>query len=125
MYHVSYVSQAAPKSKAHIDPEKISHHIHRIGHHFPNEVVDLACDWLGYTTRNGVYEKNVDIATNSRIAKALEKHRRNPKPGDASNSEQETKAQVTAAIRDLFPKIPGEDLKAIVKHAFREVPESK
>lgn len=118
---LSHVFQAAPKSKAHVDPDKISHHVHRIGHHFPNEVVDQACNWLGYTGRNGTFEKNFDLAQTSRIAQALEKHKKNSGQGDAANSEQETKEQIQAAMRDLFPRIPNKDMKAIVKHAFRQV----
>jgi hypothetical protein len=40
--------QAKPKNKMHTDPEKLSHHVHRVGHHFPLEIVNLACSKFGY-----------------------------------------------------------------------------
>jgi hypothetical protein len=36
-------------------------------------------------------------------------------------TEKETKDQIRSAILEVFPKIPGKDLEAIVGHAFEEV----
>lgn len=106
--------QAAPKNKAHANPEKISHHTHRIGYHFPNNVVDKACDWLGYGIRGGQYTKTFDALSTRRLATRLGLDARD------TNAEQSS-GQIRAAIKDLFPLIPETDLEAIVKHAFREV----
>ena len=114
--------KAKPKNKAHVNPEKIAHHVHRIGHHFPNEVVDQACDWLGYSYRGGTYQKNLDDIATSRLARSLATHGSRMGLHGRPGTVQETSQQIRAAIRDLFPKIPDEDLEAIVKHAFREVP---
>ncbi|KAF1814184.1 hypothetical protein P152DRAFT_471969 [Eremomyces bilateralis CBS 781.70] len=103
-----HVVSVAPKNRAHNNPEKIAHHVHRIGHHFPNDIVDLACEWEGYTIHHGQFRKNKDTVDTSRLAKSLQSH-----------SSKETSEQVRLAIRDLFPKIPKKDLDNIIKHAFR------
>lgn len=117
---VAHIVSAKPKNKAHVNPEKIAHHVHRIGHHFPNEVVDQACDWLGYSYRGGTYQKNLDGIATSRLARSLATHGSRMGLHGRPGTVQETSQQIRAAIRDLFPKIPDEDLEAIVKHAFRE-----
>lgn len=109
--HPLITVKAAPKSKAQNDPEKLSHHIHRIGYHFPSAVVDQACDWLGYNSRNGrLYRQLPKDLEDTRLARRLAVH-----------SRHETNDQIKAAVRDLFPQIPDADLEAIVKHAFRQV----
>ncbi|OCL06017.1 hypothetical protein AOQ84DRAFT_297813 [Glonium stellatum] len=117
---VAHIVSAKPKNKAHVNPEKIAHHVHRIGHHFPNEVVDQACDWLGYSYRGGTYQKNLDSLSTSRLARSLATHGTRMGLHDRPGTVHETSQQIRAAIRDLFPKIPDKDLEAIVKHAFRE-----
>ncbi|OCK77401.1 hypothetical protein K432DRAFT_304300 [Lepidopterella palustris CBS 459.81] len=117
---IAHIVSAKPKNRVHVNPEKIGHHVHRIGHHFPNEVVDQACDWLGYSFRNGTYQKNLDTLATSRLARSLATHGGRMGLHDRPGTVQETREQIRAAIRDLFPKIPDGDLEAIVKHAFRE-----
>ena len=102
-----------------MDPAKVSHYIHRVGYHFRNEVIDQACKELGYTFFQGAFVKEADIQQKqeqSRIANALAKH------GIVLDdmSSRETDDQVRAAIKELFPKIPEEDLKEILRHAWEE-----
>ena len=116
--------QAKPRSKAFFDPEKISSHVHRIGHHFPLEIIDLACRKFNYRYSEG---------------RGLRRTRRSPVSGPAyvergiANYEQrqglhsrpvtdsEHKEHIRGAIREIFPKIPDADLTSIVNHAFEEV----
>ncbi|KAF2188199.1 hypothetical protein K469DRAFT_566988 [Zopfia rhizophila CBS 207.26] len=115
-----YIVSAKPKNKAHANPDKISHHVHRLGHHFPNKVIDEACDVLGYLFRGGTYEKSTRMLDSSRLARSLAVHGNRMRLHDRPVTDTETKEQIRAAIRDLFPKIPEDDLTSIVKHAFRE-----
>ncbi|KAF2754534.1 hypothetical protein EJ05DRAFT_504069 [Pseudovirgaria hyperparasitica] len=117
---VVHIVSATPKNKASTDPEKISHHLHRVGYHFPNAVVDQACDWLGYSIRGGQYRKDLDVLATSRLARSLAGHSKRLGLDQGKGSEDDTKTQVRSAIRDLFPKIPDKDLGEIVQHAFRK-----
>jgi len=109
-------------SKHAVDPEKVSHHIHRIGYHFRAEVVDQACAALKYTYYRGRYLKEEDLikqGEQSRLAQTLAKYHIRPDALSASTP-RETPQQVRAAIKELFPKIPDDDLESIVKHAWEE-----
>lgn len=122
LYRVLTMSKAAAKGQWHKNPESISHHIHRVGHHFPNKVVEQACDWYGYRHRNRRYiQDNASSPLGSSIAKRLDYQvRRMGLVGDDVTSVQRTK-QVEATVRELFPRIPDADLDAIVSRAFEEV----
>lgn len=104
-------------SKEARDPSKISHHIHRVGYHFRSDVVDDACQELGFTYHNNRFVKEKDLVTineRSVMARAMAKH------GIHLNNEtqRETDDQIRAAIKELFPRIPEEDLKEILRHAW-------
>ncbi|KAF2206707.1 hypothetical protein CERZMDRAFT_103102 [Cercospora zeae-maydis SCOH1-5] len=114
------VVNAKPVSKHAVDPEKVSHHIHRIGYHFRSDVVDDACQELGYVHVHGSFIKEADLAAqneNTRMARALARHGLS---WDVPTTGQETNENVRAAIKELFPRIPEEDLKAILEHAWEE-----
>lgn len=108
------------------DPEKVSYHIHRIGYHFKAEVVDDACEELGYTLHRGHFIKFDDLQqqyNNSAVAATLAKYGIDPKLVENSNNKnhkRESPEQVRAAIKELFPNIPDNDLNEIVKHAWEE-----
>lgn len=107
-------------SKHAIDPEKVSHHIHRVGYHFRSEVVEDACHELGYIHHNNQFVKEADLAAreeHTRMARAMAKYGLHL---DQSEQQQETDDQVRAAIKELFPRIPEADLQAILKHAWEE-----
>ncbi|KXT13616.1 hypothetical protein AC579_9763 [Pseudocercospora musae] len=113
------VVNAKPVSKHAHDPEKVSHHIHRIGYHFRSDVVEDACQQLAYLPNRGRFVKEADLADEnekSRMARAMAKH------GIIMDepAKQETDEQVRAAVKELFPRIPEEDLQAILHHAWAE-----
>lgn len=117
--HANQPLQAKPVSKHAVDPEKVSHHIHRIGYHFRSDVVDDACQELGYIYLNKRFVKEADLRMqneNSRLARSMAKH------GIVWDQSlpQENNEQVRTAIKELFPRIPEDDLKAILKHAWEE-----
>lgn len=101
------------------DPSKLSHHVHRIGYHFNSEVLEQAVADLNYTSYKGRFVKEEDLAKKrqeSLTAQILLKH--GIRMNEMSN--EESHEQVRAAIKELFPKIPVDDLEGIVKHAWEE-----
>ena len=106
-------------SKHAIDPEKVSHHIHRIGYHFDSGVVDNAREKLGYVYYRGKFIKE-DVMqaqrSKGRVKNIMAKYGLKPLENDA----RETPEQVSAFIKELFPRIPQEDLDLIVEHAWKE-----
>ncbi|KAL9065283.1 MAG: hypothetical protein Q9157_007521 [Trypethelium eluteriae] len=103
-----YVVSAAPQQRR---PEQVSHHIHRLGHHFQNEVLEIASSYLGYRQNGVLFWKNQDLNSSSRLATLLAR--------ESSHNLEETQ-QIKTAIRDLFPKIPENDLVSIAERAFQE-----
>lgn len=106
-------------SKHAIDPQKVSHHIHRIGYHFKSEIVDEASQQLGYVYYRGKFLKE-DVMqaqrSKGRIKNIMAKYGLNMHENDA----RETPEQVSAYIKELFPRIPQDDLEKIVQHAWEE-----
>ncbi|KAM3419288.1 hypothetical protein BST61_g5225 [Cercospora zeina] len=81
---------------------------------------DDACQELGYVHVHGSFIKEADLAAqneNTRMARALARHGLS---WDVPTTGQETNENVRAAIKELFPRIPEEDLKAILEHAWEE-----
>lgn len=110
-------SQATPVSKAAVDPDKVSHHIHRVGYHFRSEVVEEACYALGYVfTRKGFVKETQleEQREQSKMAQALAKF------GLHFDVEKETDLQVMAAVKELFPKMPEQDLTQVLRHAWEK-----
>jgi hypothetical protein len=96
--------------------------VHRIGHHFPRNVVEEACQDLGFIIHGDrIYEgrrRKVGNKMTHQLAQSMaafqEKKQRTGRPA----TENETKEQIGAAIRELFPKIPPGDMDAIIARAF-------
>ena len=103
-------------------PEKLSHHVHRIGYDFASEVVVEACQQLDYKqmleheTTNGVF---------------LSKHQRRQAEMISSTAARqglrfdimrglENEEYRRDVIRELYPKIPDEEVDTIIAHAWRE-----
>jgi hypothetical protein len=80
----------------------LSHQVHRIGHHVRETIVEEARASLGQS-----------------IERMLPATRGAPEP--IPESQEEYDAQVDAALRDLFPRIPNTDRQMIIEHAFRRV----
>uniref|UniRef100_A0A4E9DQQ6 DUF2293 domain-containing protein n=1 Tax=Gibberella zeae TaxID=5518 RepID=A0A4E9DQQ6_GIBZA len=96
------VSNAKDNSASNV----LSHQVHRIGHHVRETIVDEARASLGQS-----------------IEDMLPAARGAPEPIPASQAEYD--AQVDAALRDLFPRIPNTDRQMIIEHAFRRDPTNK
>ncbi|RMY75710.1 hypothetical protein D0862_13879 [Hortaea werneckii] len=112
--------QSKPTSKDAENPQKISHHIHRVGYHFRAEVVEDACEQLKYTVYDGKFMKESDLPARSQgLHSTLLKYGIDPAAvNQFDNSESPDK--VGAAIKELFPRIPDQDLNEIVHHAWEE-----
>ncbi|KAK5717897.1 hypothetical protein LTR15_008739 [Elasticomyces elasticus] len=128
-YDVSVVN-AAPISGNARNPHHVSHHIARIGYHFRSTVVDEACAQLGYVYYKQHFVKEADLAKQrdnvkgaTILAATLARYGIAPGldyPGGTGASQSETSEQITAAIKELFPKIPEADLNHIVHHAWEK-----
>ncbi|KAL6710227.1 hypothetical protein ACN47E_009173 [Coniothyrium glycines] len=116
-----HIVSAKPKNKMHADPEKLSHHVHRVGHHFPLEIIRLACSKFGYTYDdvNGLKKAKTSDRINW-IAQSMEEYGSRQALHGRPSNEKETKDYIQGAVREMFPKIPEADLAAIVNHAFEE-----
>ncbi|KAH7133331.1 hypothetical protein B0J13DRAFT_587607 [Dactylonectria estremocensis] len=83
-----------------VDSSHLAHQVHRIGHHIREIIVDEARATIGQI---------VDyVAPASGQA-----------PEPIPESQEEYDAQVDAAIRDLFPRVPNTDRQMIIEHSFR------
>ncbi|KAI9727477.1 MAG: hypothetical protein M1828_006419 [Chrysothrix sp. TS-e1954] len=119
-----YIVSDGPSNNAHKDPDKISHHIHRIGHHFPNDIVDKTCRIFGNRYRrpeprrpepDGRNGRNVRPST---LAARLDRHGERLGLRGNNVSLQDKSQQVSDTIKELFPEVPKEDLESIVSRAF-------
>lgn len=118
--------------------ERMSTEVHRVGYHFPSTTVDQACMSLGVTlTAQGRVLQSrfafiddqavVDHHQGRRLHKGLPKGKqrrrgRNASPSFNINLSQAViDTQAREAIKDLFPKIPPDDLHTIIGRAFQKV----
>ncbi|KAI9655348.1 MAG: hypothetical protein M1821_005495 [Bathelium mastoideum] len=92
-------------------PDQVSHHINRQGHHFQNKVLESACSYLGYQRNGSMFWKGGDVVSSIKFGASLAR---------TSKEGLQERKQVEIAIKDLFPKIPEDDLRAIIAHAFEE-----
>ena len=84
------------------DDKKLSIHLHRIGHHIRQTIVEQARVALGQ-------EEFSSDASNS------------GEPEPIPETQEEINAQADAALKDLFPRIPNFDRQSIIEHAFKKV----
>ena len=122
-----YPEQAAKEKHASV----LSHEVHRVGYHFPSAVVEKACTSLSVTLSSSgrVIYKQGAVSVYAPVPSKKKKSKKKKKKGsvlqqafpqiEASQAEIDTEA--TQAIRDLFPKIPEENLLAVVQLAFKKV----
>lgn len=118
-----HIVSAKPKNKIHADPEKISHHVHRIGHHFPLAIIELACAKFGYTfsREDGLRKTRQANYGDAYFERGIADYQsRQALHGAPTPNGFETKEHISGAIREMFPKIPEADLNSIVNHAFQE-----
>lgn len=82
---------------------QISLQVHRVGHQFREAIVDEA-------------RASLNQLRPSKPTSALHN---NPEPIPKDQAEYD--AQVDAALRELFPRIPNTDRQEIIAHAFTKV----
>ena len=112
----------------------LSRETHRVGYHFPSITVEQACMSLGVslTASGRVLESNFalldeeigrDELQNGRATQRKRKSggRQEARTFDLSLSQAVIDTQAREAIKDLFPKIPSEDLHEIVGRSFQKV----
>lgn len=116
--------KATPRGPAGHDPSKISHHTHRVGHHFRNDIVETASVQTGLTiTSRGIRpteSRGTGLAPEA-MARRLQTHGQKLGFSTDESDPKKQRETVFVAIRDLFPKIPEDDQRAIVDRAFQEV----
>ena len=112
--------QAEPVKREHTDPARVSHHSHRIGYHFRCEIVEEACETLGYVPYEDTYITTADLAQKQRNNVIMQAFARQGLTYnyDRVKGNEETPDQVRAAIKELFPKIPQNDLEQVIIHAW-------
>ncbi len=106
--------QAETKSKHANDPNKLSHHVHRIGYHFKAEVVEKACEALGYTIQKGRFVTETDLQRRSQRIRAAQLLASRGMKLDVADEPEETEEDVRAVMREMFPKMPQDDLDSVV-----------
>lgn len=77
----------------------LSQQMHRVGHHFRETIVEMA--------RSNLNDDSGQAAAGN-----------DGQPEAIPSSQTEYNAQVDAAIRDLFPRIPNTDRQTILDHSF-------
>ena len=111
-------AQSRPMSKHATDPDKVSHHIHRIGYHFRSDIVDEAREQLDYVYYRGKFVKESVMQaqrSKARLRNTLAQYGITMHDNDG----RETAEQVSAFIKELFPNIPQYDLDWIVENAWQ------
>jgi hypothetical protein len=111
---LTILSEAAPTTKARLDTQHISHHIHRIGHHFPNKVVDNVREAMSHSSAQ-------QSSMTASIGRRLDAQGRRLGLTDAHATARQRRQQIAGAIRELFPRIPDDDCSAIIDRAFAMV----
>ncbi|THW56868.1 hypothetical protein D6D25_03108 [Aureobasidium pullulans] len=101
------------------DPQKLTHHVHRVGYHFRSDIFDQACNFLGYREVNGKLVRDTGFDTNSRFERTIARFA--PRFDlNVNNRSVEQSTRVKEYIRELFPKIPEADLEEIYKRAWEQ-----
>lgn len=82
-----------------LDETILSNQVHRVGHHIRQVIVEEAKESLGGSSHHAVPVTDAG-------------------PEPIPESQRAYHAQVDAAIRDLFPRIPNTDRQMIIEHSF-------
>ena len=111
------------------DGSDVSRQMGRTGYYFPTDIVRRAHalngsgtgrSWL-IDTRNGPTYNDEGFLNGSMIRKRLDHHARRLRGNKNLNQRQSEIQQTEATIRELFPRIPEDDIHAIVDRAFGKV----
>lgn len=84
--------------------DQIMHHVHRLGYHFRERIIDKARETL---RKEGIDERKLALPGLAATS---------PNPQD----QREMDRQADAILRDLFPRIPNTDRQEIISHAFQK-----
>ncbi|KAI6250382.1 hypothetical protein HI914_01384 [Erysiphe necator] len=82
------------------DHSKVSEHVHRVGFHFKETVLNAVLRTLG--------ERKLHHSSSKVLIEPI------------PETQEEINKQADAAIRDLFPKIPNTDRQLVIEHAFKK-----
>ncbi|KAK5160171.1 hypothetical protein LTS14_002278 [Recurvomyces mirabilis] len=120
------VVNSKPATKNAEDPGKVSHHIARIGYHFRSDILDDACQQLGYIYYHGELVKAAELEAQQKaaqqqsiLAQTLAKYGVDPSTM-VKGQGHEDPISVKAAIKELFPRMPSYDLEQIMLHAWKK-----
>ncbi|KAL8939105.1 MAG: hypothetical protein Q9216_003539 [Gyalolechia sp. 2 TL-2023] len=109
----------------------LSEQVGRLGYHFPSTVVEQACQLLGLTMAKSGHvhydEEQLHLPRRRHKRSAQQAHMKghqNTKSRAASAGmemdQREIDARASFAIKDLFPKIPDQDVQHIIAQAFQK-----
>ncbi|KAG9540770.1 hypothetical protein KCU77_g22507, partial [Aureobasidium melanogenum] len=65
------VVSAGTRRNGPTDPQKLTHHVHRVGYHFRSDIFDQACNFLGYREVNGKLIRDTGFDTTSRFERTI------------------------------------------------------
>ena len=109
---------------------ELSQQVHRVGFHFPSDIVHRACVMLDidldklddFLRRHEEWPEEKPRRGNARTSRRLKKLASEKKMIDVSKmSQADLDNQAKSAILDMFPAIPEDNLHEIVDHAFELV----
>lgn len=102
----------------HATRHELSREVHRVGFHFPTQVVAQVCSYYGVRLTSGgklIDESKDDKASFMQVYQNGDRKRIKEAPKDQVTINTEAKQ----TLKDLFPKIPDNDLFQIIKTAFQ------
>ncbi|KIW12998.1 hypothetical protein PV08_08185 [Exophiala spinifera] len=109
--HKIYAVTTTPHAERH----ELSREVHRIGFHFPTSVVAQVCSHYGIRLTAG--GKVIDDSKDDKLFQSVYQNGKRPKEEPKDQITINTEAKQT--IKDLFPKMPDNDLFQIIKTAFQ------
>lgn len=92
------------------DPNRVGYYIGRDGFFFPNDVIQKACNWFGVRINQAGKTTEPNDYLSARVRNVLGRH-----------GQSDERQQIEAAVREMFPKIPHDAAREIIRHAFESV----
>lgn len=107
------ILQTTPHAARH----ELSREVHRIGFHFPTQVVSQVCNYYGIRLTSG--GKVIDESKEDKLFSHVYSNGGRPKINDEPKDQVTINTEAKQTIKDLFPNIPDKDLFQIIKTAFQ------
>ncbi|KAK5051434.1 hypothetical protein LTR84_003086 [Exophiala bonariae] len=101
----------------HAARHELSREVHRIGFHFPTQVVSQVCNYYGIRLTSG--GKVIDESKEDKMFSHVYSKGGRPKANDEPKDQITINTEAKQTIKDLFPNIPDKDLFQIIKTAFQ------